>query len=492
MKRNQANAMHAPCSSRRHFLAQQGIAGATLWLAGALGQQSLATPPKPNTAPVNYDLKPKPSHRPAQAKAMISMFMQGGPSHMDLFDRKPEIEKRSGENFSGELKYDNAAESSAKIWAGPWKWERYGQCGMELSELVPHLGSIADDVTLIRSMNTGVNNHGQSIYALHHGRITAGRPVLGSWLTFGLGSESQQLPAFVVLTDPGGLPVLGTDCWSNGWLPSVYQGTVIRPQEPRILNLNPPPHLTGKPQKAYLDFLKQINAEHFANRPYESDLQARMGSYELAESMQSAAKEALDIGQETEATHKLYGLDQDATREFGTRCLIARRLVERGVRFVQIYTSTQQWDHHANIKDALPAACKKTDQPSAALVKDLKDRGLLDSTLVHWGGEMGRLPVIQNEKNVGRDHNTYGFSTWLAGGGIKQGCIYGQTDDFGYQAVTDIVHHYDYHATLMYLFGLEPDKLVFARPGGNGTLLDGQPGKIVEGILKNPVSAPPA
>jgi len=202
--------------------------------------------------------------------------------------------------------------------------------------------------------------------------------------------------------------------------------------------------------------------------------------------MQTAARDALDISKETQETHQMYGLDQEATREYGTRCLIARRLVERGVRFVQIYTSTQQWDHHGNIKDALPAACKKTDQPSAALVKDLKQRGLLDSTLVHWGGEMGRLPVVQNEKSVGRDHNTYGFSTWLAGGGIKQGLVYGQTDDFGYQAVTDIVHHYDYHATLMYLFGLEPSKLVFARPGGVGNLLDGQPGKIVDGILKKP------
>jgi hypothetical protein len=357
---------------------------------------------------------------------------------------------------------------------------------MELSELVPHLGSIADDITLIRSMHTGVNNHGQSIYALHHGRVTEGRPVLGSWITYGLGSQSQQLPAFVVLTDPGGLPVLGTDCWSNGWLPSLYQGTVIRPQEPRILNLNPPPHLAGRSQKAYLELLKELNADHLASRAYENDLHSRMASYELAEAMQSAAREALDISKETEETHKMYGLDQDSTREYGTRCLIARRLVERGVRFVQIYTSTQQWDHHGNIKDALPGACKKTDQPSAALVKDLKQRGLLDSTLVHWGGEMGRLPVIQNEKSIGRDHNTYGFSTWLAGGGIKQGLVYGQTDDFGYQAVTDIVHHYDYHATLMYLFGLDPAKLVYARPGGVGTLLDGQPGKIVSGILKKP------
>jgi hypothetical protein len=476
----------SPCFSRRHFLAQQGIAGATLAIASLVQQQAEAVPPKPITTPKTFDLKPKPTHFAPQATAMISMFMQGGPSHLDLFDRKAEVEKRNGQNYSGELKYDNAAESSAKVWSGPWKWQRHGECGMELSELLPHLGTIADDITLIRSMHTGVNNHGQSIYALHHGRINAGRPVLGSWLTYGIGSESQQLPAFVVLTDPGGLPVLGTDCWSNGWLPSLYQGTVIRPKEPRILNLDPPGKLAGMPQKAYLQYLQKLNAEHLASRPHESELSARMSTFELAEAMQTSAKEALDIHQETEATHRMYGLDQDATREYGTRCLIARRLVERGVRFVQLYTSTQQWDHHGSIVTALPASCKKIDQPATALVKDLKQRGLLDTTLVHWGGEMGRLPVIQNEKNVGRDHNTYGFSTWLAGGGVREGCIYGETDDFGYQAVKDIVNHFDYHATILYLFGLDPQRLNFVRPGGNGTLLDGQPGRIVNAILKKP------
>ncbi len=354
---------------------------------------------------------------------------------------------------------------------------------MELSNLVPHLGSIADDITLIRSMHTGVNNHGQSIYALHHGRIAAGRPVLGSWLTYALGTESQELPAFVVLTDPGGLPVLGTDCWSNGWLPSLFQGTVARPREPRILNLDPPPKLAGRPQSQYLAYLRNLNQQHLAQHPGENELAARIANYELAARMQTAAKEALDVSQETEATHRLYGLDQEATREFGTRCLIARRLVERGVRFVQLYTSTQQWDHHGGLETNLPAACKKVDQPAAALVKDLKDRGLLDSTLVHWGGEMGRLPVIQNEKNIGRDHNTYGFSTWLAGGGIKRGFIFGETDEFGHKAVKDIVNHYDYHTTICHLFGLDIKQLAIPRPGGEASLLDGQPGRLVTEIL---------
>jgi hypothetical protein len=309
--------------------------------------------------------------------------------------------------------------------------------------------------------------------------------VVGSWLTYALGSETQDLPAFVVLTDPGGLPVLGTDCWSNGWLPSLYQGTVARPREPRILNLDPPPKLAGRPQAEYLRYLQELNAAHLAERPDQSDLMARISNYELAAKMQTAAKEAFDISQESPATRQAYGLDQEATKEFGTRCLIARRLVERGVRFVQLYTSTQQWDHHGGIEKALPKACQKVDQPAAALVKDLKARGMLDSTVVHWGGEMGRLPVIQNEKNIGRDHNTYGFSTWFAGGGFKSGCIYGETDEFGHKAITNVVNHYDYHATLFHLFGIDLQNLTVPRPGGTGSLLDGQPGKIVYDILKH-------
>jgi hypothetical protein len=359
---------------------------------------------------------------------------------------------------------------------------------MELSELLPHLAEVADDITLIRSMHTGVNNHGQSLYALHCGRVTPGRPSLGSWLTYGLGSESQNLPAFVVLTDPGGLPVLGTDLWSQGFLPSIYQGTVVRPREPRILNLDPPPGLAGVPQERFLKYLDQLNRAHLAEHPGENDLAARIASYELAARMQTAAREALDLSRESAATHKLYGLDDERTRDFGARCLIARRLVERGVRFVQIYTATQQWDHHGGITRSLPAACQKTDRPSAALVRDLKNRGLLDTTLVHWGGEMGRLPVIQNEKNIGRDHNTYGFSMWLAGGGVKAGHVHGATDDLGHKAVQQVVNHYDYHATLLYLFGLEPRQLAFTRPGGPATLLDGQPGRIVREILQHPLA----
>ncbi len=471
--------------TRRHFLSQQAFGLGGLALAWLLRDETaLAVPPKPALERPTYDLKPRLPAREPQIRAMISMFMQGGPSHIDLFDPKPELTKRHLQTFTGDIKYDNAAEASAKLFGSPWKFSRHGQCGMELSELLPHLGTVADDICLIRSMHTGVNNHGQSIFALNTGQITAGRPALGSWLTYALGSESQNLPAFVVLTDPGGLPVEGVSNWQSGWLPSLYQGTVVRPHEPRILNLDPPEHLRGKAQEGFLAYLERLNREHLAEHPREHDLAARIASYELAARMQAAAKEALDISAETPATLKLYGIDEDPTRDFGTRCLIARRLVERGVRFVQIFTGNQTWDHHGNIEKGLPNVCQKTDKPAAALVADLKQRGLLDTTLVHWGGEMGRLPVIQNEKNIGRDHNTYGFSMWLAGGGVKGGCVYGETDELGHKAVTNVVTHHDYHATLLHLLGLTPEQVNFTRPTGVGSLVEAKEGKVVWDILQ--------
>ena len=471
--------------TRRHFLQQQAFGLGGLALASLLGADAAqASPPKPLLERPTFDLKPRAPARAPQATAMISMFMQGGPSQVDLFDPKPELTKRHMQNFTGDIKYDNVAEASTKLFGSPWKFSRHGECGMELSELLPNLGRVADDICLIRSMHTDVNNHGQSINALNTGEIGAGRPALGSWITYALGAESQNLPAFVVLTDPGGLPVLGVENWQNGWLPSLYQGTVVRPTEPRLLNLDPPPQLRGAAQDRLLNYLGDLNREHADRHPREHDLAARIQSYELAARMQLAAKEALDVSSESAATHKLYGIDAPETKEYGTRCLIARRLVERGVRFVQIHTGNQTWDHHGGIEKGLPAVCRRTDQPAAALVQDLKQRGMLDSTLVHGGGEMGRLPVVENEKNIGRDHNTYGFSTWLAGGGVKGGTIHGATDELGHKAVTDTVSHHDYHATLLHLFGLEPKQTSFLRPGGVGSLVDGPEAQIVWKILQ--------
>lgn len=475
--------------SRRHFLSSSSLGIGSVALAWLLREEGLlhAEPAKPDLEPQQFDLKArKPPHEP-RAKAMISLFMQGGPSHIDLFDPKPALTKLDGQKFPGTIKYDNAAQASSRVLGSPWKFAKQGQCGTELSELLPGLAEVVDDICLIRSMKTGVNNHVQSIHALNGGRPIAGRPVIGSWLTYALGTESQNLPAFVALTDPASPPVAGADHWSNGWLPSLFQGTVVRPREPRILNLDPPPHLNGTAQNRYLEYLDRLNRDHLERRPGESDLEARIASYELAARMQTAAKEALDLSGETEATKKMYGLDDPETAEYGTRCLLARRLVERGVRFVQVFTANQFWDHHGNIRSSLPKACRKTDRPAAALVKDLKQRGLLDSTLVFWGGEMGRLPVIQNDAGpakVGRDHNTYGFSVWLAGGGVKGGITYGTTDEFGHHAETDVVTHSDYHATLLHLFGLDHTKLLYKRNGQELSLTDGQPCRIVKEILR--------
>ena len=474
-------------AARRHFLAQGAMSLAPLAMSWAIGQDRLqAAPVKPELARQSFDLLPKQPSKTPQATAMISMFMQGGPSQVDLMDPKPELTRLDGQQFPGTIKYDNAAQASSRVLGSPWKFRQHGDCGTPISELLPGLSEIVDDVLVVRSMHTGVNNHGQSIHAMNTGRTQRGRPALGSWLTFGLGAETDELPAYVAMTDPRGLPVEGVLNWSNGWLPSLFQGTVVRPREPRILNLEPPERLRGEVQVNFLDLLTRLNRRHISKRQGELELEARIANFGLAARMQTAAREALDINRETKATHALYGLDEKATAEFGTRCLIARRLVERGVRFVQLFTKNQYWDHHGSIRGSLPASCLKVDRPAAALVTDLKQRGLLDSTVVHWGGEMGRLPVIQNDagpRQVGRDHNTYGFSMWLAGGGFRAGGTYGETDEFGHHAVENVVNHFDYHATLMHLFGIDPDELVYLRNGREQSLLDGQPGKVIDGLL---------
>jgi len=314
-----------------------------------------------------------------------------------------------------------------------------------------------------------------------------GRPTLGSWLVYGLGTESQDLPAYMVLTDPGGHPVDGVHNWTNGFMPPLYQGTVLRPKEPRILNLDAPPYLQGGLQEQNLALLQKLNRRHLDSLPGERDLEARIASYELAAAMQTAAREALDIAQETAATHTLYGLDNPETREYGTRCLIARRLVERGVRFVQLFHSGQPWDNHTSIATGLPSICRKTDQPSAALVKDLKQRGMLDSTIVHWGGEIGRLPVTENDSGepakAGRDHNGQGFSIWMAGGGIKGGMAFGETDEFGHKAVTNIVTPNDYQATLLNQFGIDHKQLTYKHNGQEQEITNSREARIVKEIL---------
>src|SRR5262245_15021937 len=474
--------------TRRDVLHSGTLGVGTVALAWLLDRDRLlAEPAKPDLEPKHFDLTPKKPHFEPRARAMISLFMQGGPSHMDLFDPKPALARLDGQPFPGQVKYDNAAQASSKVLGSPWKFTRHGQSGVEVSELLPHTAGVIDDICLVRGMHTDVNNHVQSIHALNTGRIVSGHPVLGSWVCYGLGAAAQNLPAFVALPDPASLPVSTTEHWSNGWLPSVYQGTVVRPREPRVPNLDPPPHMKGRPQEDLLRYLGELNRDYLAARPGELDLEARIASYGLAARMQTAAREALDLSHESDKMKAMYGLDDPATADYGARCLIARRLVERGVRFVQVFTQNQFWDHHGSIRTALPAASRKTDKPAAALVRDLKQRGLLDTTLVMWGGEMGRLPVVQNDAGsakVGRDHNTYGFTMWFAGGGMKGGHAHGATDEFGHHAVEGKVSHHDLHATLLHLFGLDAKKLVYTRNNQQLSLLDGHAGRVVTDLLR--------
>lgn len=480
--------------SRRHWLQSSAfglgsVAAALLMRQDGLLAQDGTALKKPALEPIVYDLLPKQPPRPARAKAMISMFMMGGPSQIDLFDPKPELVKRHGQQFEGDIRFDNAAQASRQIMAPQWEFKPRGQCGMEISELLPHLAEIADEITLIRSMHSAVNNHFPGFFAMNTGGIVGGRATLGSWLTYALGSESQELPAYVALTHPWGLPICGGDSWTNGGLPSLYQGTVVRPTEPRMFNLNPPPHLRGSAQAQQLQFLEEMNRQHAERFPENHDLTARIASYQLAARMQLSAREAFDISGETADTLEMYGINNDTTRDYGTRCLIARRLVERGVRFVQIFNNGQSWDHHGSIATELPARCREVDQPAAALVKDLKQRGLLDSTLVHWGGEMGRLPTIQvpvgdtELKNVGRDHNTYGFSMWVAGAGVKGGYVHGATDEFSHYAIEDKVTHHDWLTTVLDRFGLDAHQLHFEVGTQRLSLVENPQAQVVTKIL---------
>ncbi|MCA9037662.1 MAG: DUF1501 domain-containing protein [Planctomycetaceae bacterium] len=479
---------NADLHNRRIFLKRSSLGAGAVAAAWMLQENSVtAKPPGVDSGNQTFDLLPKQPPLQPTAKAMISLFQHGGPSHMDLTDPKPMLTKYDGSDYQGDIQYSFVNAASKKLLGTRWKFRQHGQCGTEFSELLPQIASIADDLCLIRSMHTGANGHEVSIRYFHGGIPgVLGRPHYASWLLYGLGSETQNLPSYMVLTDPGGHPVDSTNNWSSGFMPPLFQGTVLRPREPRILNLEAPPHLQGEPQRQNLDLLQTLNRRYSSQFPNEPDLDARIASYELAARMQIAATDALDISQETRSTQELYGIHEDATREYGTRCLIARRLVERGVRFVQLFLAGQPWDNHNNLVTALPAVCRRTDRPAAGLVKDLKQRGMLNETIVHWGGEIGRLPVTQDQggpEKHGRDHNGQGFSIWFAGGGFKPGIAYGTTDEFGHKAVENVVTPNDYQATLFRLFGLDWKELVFPHNGQPQIVTAGRDARVVTEIL---------
>lgn len=414
-------------------------------------------------------LAPRRPHHSPRAKSVILLFQNGGPSQIDLFDPKPELLKQQGKPYPGKVEahFDKQVRN---LLASPFEFNRYGQCGMELTELLPHTGAIADDITLIRSMTTASVDHEQALRLIHTGSAFAGKASWGSWVVYGLGSEREELPAFVVLTDPAGLPIDGTKNWTSGFLPAVYQGTQFRSTGSPVLNLPTPSDVPVAARQNQLDFLRRLNDAHLQRYPQSTELKARISNYELAARMQTAVPQALDVSAETDATRRLYGLDNKTTEDYGKRCLMARRLVEQGVRFVSVYLQSQPWDTHSKNAASLTGLCARMDQPSAALVRDLKQRGLLDSTIVMWAGEFGRLPVSQGTD--GRDHNRHAFSLWLAGGGFKRGYVHGATDAFGYKSVEDVVTVHDLHATLLYALGLDHERLTFPHEGRDDTLTD--------------------
>jgi hypothetical protein len=433
--------------------------------AGCLGGLALAQ----LAAEAADPLAPKTPHHPAKAKAVICLFQHGGPSQMDLFDPKPELTKHHGKEYQGKLE-THFHTQMGKLLASPFKFAKHGKSGTELSELLPHTAKIVDDITLVRSMHTESVDHEAALRHIHSGKTFPGRPAWGSWVLYGLGTERKELPAYVVLSDPGGLPVDGPNNWSSGYLPAVYQGTPFRASGTPVAHLATPADVSPGVRRNQLDVLNELNAAHLRRHPGNAELEARLSHFELAARMQTAVPDVLDLSKETEETKKLYGMDNPKTAEYAKRCLLARRLVERGVRFVQLFLSGQPWDTHSKNAEGLKNLTAMTDQPSAALVMDLKRRGLLDSTIVMWTGEFGRLPISQGPD--GRDHNRHAFSLWLAGGGFKKGYAHGGTDEFGYKSVDKVVRVSDLHATLLHALGLDHDTLTYPHEGRDDTLTD--------------------
>jgi hypothetical protein len=427
-----------------------------------------------------FDLTPKAPHSAPRAKSVIQLFMHGGPSQVDLLDPKPILDKYDGQTFPGVIDVQQP-EQAGGILKSPFKFARYGQAGIEVSDIMPHLARQVDDLCVIRSMWTEHINHEPALWMIHTGRTIPGRPSIGSWVVYGLGAESQDLPAYVVLDDPKGLPVDGIRNWSSGWLPPQFQGTRFRATGTPVWNLKPAREVPNAAQQARRDILAKIDQAHRASRPGEPELTARIASYELAARMQVSATAALDLSQETMATQKAYGIGTEVTDSYGRRCLLARRLVERGVRYVQLFIDSQIWDNHAGLESGIRGACARTDQPVAALLADLKQRGLFDETLVIWGGEFGRLPISQSKD--GRDHGRQGFTIWMAGGGVKTGHIHGATDEFGYAAVENRVSVPDLHATILHLLGMDHKRLTFSRNGLDERLTSVNEPRIVDEIL---------
>ncbi|MDA0658644.1 MAG: DUF1501 domain-containing protein [Planctomycetota bacterium] len=457
--------------SRRSFLQQNGLGIGSLALAQILAGDGLLSNEASGAEPA-LNLRPRTGHFPSRAKAVIQLVQEGGPSQMDLFDPKPELSKRDGEKLpSKSIESFQKGSESQQLLGSPFRFSPRGESGMVLSELLSHIGGVADNLCLVRSMFSENNNHPEAQQLFQTGKIIPGRPTLGSWVTYGLGTESQDLPAYLVLVDPDGPPGNGSRLWDNGWLPALYRGTEFNSRGAAVHNLKPTAVLPPGVQHDNLELLAWLNQRHRRKHNNESELETRIRNYELAARMQMSADRVVDLSSETEATHRMYGLDNPVTAGYGRRCLMARRLIEAGVRFVQVFPGTgSPWDTHSNNTNKVRELCEMTDKPTAALITDLKNRGMLDETIVIWSGEFGRLPITQGKD--GRDHNRHAFSLFLAGGGFKRGHVHGATDDFGYRATENRVSVPDFLATILHQLGLDQNRLSFRHHGVEETLTD--------------------
>ena len=484
--------------TRREFLWEMGAGFAGVALASILdgdGFFSEAAAAEPTKKFIRNDfsdpLAPLAPQIPARAKRCIFLYMYGGPSQMDLFDYKPELQRRDGQTVDIEIRRGSIQKQ--KLLASRRKFERHGQSGLWCSDAFPRLSTQMDKLAVIKSLYQDSFAHGSANLAMNCGRVIQGHPALGSWVAYGLGTLNRNLPGFVVMLDPRGGPIPGAANWASGYMPAAYQGTVFRSSGEPILNLNSPLNTTREMQRSRIQIANALNAEHQKSRPGYSELAARIGTYELAFQLQTEAPEALDISKESRKTLEMYGLFDPKGKHklsvgpgpFARQCIIARRMLERGVRFVQIYHGgghqQQNWDAHHGVEENLSIHCPEIDKPITALLKDLQQRGLLEDTLVVWGGEFGRQPVSQG--NGGRDHNPKGFSYWLAGGGVKAGTSYGETDELGHEAVEDRRHIRDLHATILHILGLDPSRLSYFYGGLDQRLIGPQGAKVIDGLL---------
>jgi hypothetical protein len=472
-------------STRRHFFRQAGFGIGGAALTGLLNDQLSASDSRPDTNP----LAPKAPPLPAKAKSIIYLFMAGAPSQVDLLDPKPTLQKYDGQNVPQELtKGERFAfiKGTPKLLGSPYEFQRCGSSGAEISELLPYLRGVADDITVIRSLHTTQFNHAPAQIYMNTGFQIIGRPSMGSWMTYGLGSECKDLPGFVVLISGENQPDGGKACWGSGFLPSTYQGVEFRSGGDPVLFLTNPEGVSVKTRRDSLDLLKQLNTAHLADNG-DPEIATRIASYEMAYKMQFSVPDLVDLSKEPPAIHEMYGT-QPGVKSFANNCLLARRLVQRGVRFVQLYH--RGWDNHGtsshdDIVNRLPALCGETDRAAAALIQDLKQRGLLDSTIVIWGGEFGRTPMNEarnNSKFLGRDHHPRAFTMWVAGGGFKHGCVFGQTDELGYNIAEDPVDVHDLHATILRLMGMDHTKLTYRFQGRDFRLTD-VAGTVVDRLL---------